>query len=228
MKLVGAHLGPALEEIYEEMAPRGTFSPDARSAGRRALRNAALSLLTARGEETDKDRLFEHFSRAANMTDQAHALFLIGAETGPRRDKAFRGFYDSWKDDHLVIDTWLAAQAQSPLPSVLDEVRTLTAHPAFSWTAPNKVRALIGTFALQNPVQFNRTDGAGYAFVAESVLTLDRFNPQIAARILGCFRSWRALESVRRAQAKKSLQRIAKSKDLSRDVFEIVSKMLVG
>jgi aminopeptidase N len=91
---------------------------------------------------------------------------------------------------------------------------------------PNKVRALIGTFAMANPVNFNRPDGRGYDFVADRVLELDGFNPQIAARILSAFRSWKALEPARRRVAKKTLQRIAKTKPLSHDVFEIVSKML--
>ena len=60
----------------------------------------------------------------------------------------------------------------------------------------------------------------------KSPLELDAFNPQIAARLLSAFRSWRALEPERRKAAKKALQRVAKAKPLSHDVFEIVSKML--
>ena len=104
------------------------------------------------------------------MTDQAHALVLISSLPIPEREHAFTAFQDRWKEDHLVIDTWFAAQAQSSLPDALDRVRALTAHPLFSYAMPNKVRALIGNFALQNPLQFNRPDGSGYAFVADQVL----------------------------------------------------------
>jgi aminopeptidase N len=225
-KQIGATLGDQLEDLYKEMSDRGPFSPDAASAGRRALRNAALTLLTARGTERDIARLARHYSRATNMTDRAHALYLLAAKGGPEAERALKNFYRKWKGDHVVIDTWFAAQAQDPRAGTLKRVRALTEHPLFSLTAPNKVRALIGTFAAGNPVQFNRPDGAGYAFVADQVLELNRINPQIAARMLGPFRSWRALESKRRAQAKKALQRIAKSKDLSSDVHEIVTKML--
>ena len=88
------------------------------------------------------------------------------------------------------------------------------------------MRALVGTFASANPVQFNRPDGAGYAFLADQVLALDKMNPQIAARMLGTLRSWRALESGRRAKARKALQRIARAKSLSPDVQEIVLRVL--
>jgi aminopeptidase N len=224
--LVGRTLGPLLEDIYDEMAEDGPFSPDAESTGRRALRNGALTLLTARRSNRDLARLSKHYSKASNMTDRAHALFLLAAHAGSERERALNDFYKNWKGDNLVIDTWFAAQALSPLAATLRQVKKLTEHTLFSLTAPNKVRALIGTFAMSNPVQFNRPDGTGYAFLADQVLALDRLNPQIAARMLSAFRSWRALETGRRGHARKALQRIAKTKGSSPDVQEIVSKML--
>jgi aminopeptidase N len=225
-RVIGTTLREGLLDIYRATAPRGPFSPDAASAGRRSLRNAALTMLTACGEAEDIARAADHYYRAASMTERAHALMLLAAEPGPGREKALAHFFERWKDDHIVIDTWFAAQAQSPLESTLDEVKGLTAHPLFSLTAPNKVRALIGTFAMHNPVQFNRPDGGGYEFVAEQVLALDRFNPQIAARMLASFRTWQALEPGRRKLAKRALRRITSAPGLSRDVTEIVSKML--
>ncbi len=224
--LIGRTLGAQLEDLYAGMADDGPFSPDAASAGRRALRNAALTLLAARGSPRDVTRLSKHYFKATNMTDRAHALFLLASHGGKESERALADFHNKWKSDHVVIDTWFAAQAQSPLAGTLKKVKALTGHPLFALTAPNKVRALIGTFAAANPVQFNRPDGAGYAFVADKVLALDRLNPQIAARMLGAFRSWRALETKRRGQARKALQRVARAKTLSSDVQEIVSKML--
>ena len=226
LKVAGTALGDLLEDVYKDMRSAGPFSPDARSAGRRALRNAALTLLAARGKEADEARLAEHFFKAANMTDEAHSLMLLATRSGPVREKALQRFFDRWKGDHLVIDTWFGAQAMSPARSALSQVKALTRHPLFSLTAPNKVRALIGVFAAQNPVQFHRPDGAGYEFLGKQVLALDQFNPSIAARMVGAFRIWHALEPGRRAAVKRVLQSISNAPDLSRDVFEIVTKML--
>ncbi len=229
MKLIGKTLGDQLEDLYAEMDETGPFSPDAESAGRRALRNAALTLLTTRGTPADIARLTRHYANASNMTDRAHALFVLTSYRGGAEAKrALVDFYESWQADNVVIDTWFAAQAQAPLAGTLSRVKALTRHPLFSLTAPNKVRALIGTFASTNPVQFNRPDGAGYAFLADQVLALDRMNPQIAARLLGALRSWRTLESGRRGKARKALQRIARAKPLSPDVLEIASRVLEG
>ena len=225
-RLIGTVLAPELEGVYAASGHAGPFSPDSASAGRRALRNAALTLLSARNSLRDKARLVEHYWSATNMTDKAHALFLLASAGGVEGKKALDHFFEHWKDDHVVIDTWFAAQAVSPRAATIGRVRTLVKHPLFSLTAPNKVRALIGNFATMNLVQFNRADGTGYALVTEQVLALDRFNPQIAARLLSSFRSWRRLEAGRRKHAKSALQRVAKARGLSRDVYEIASKML--
>ena len=226
VKLVGTLLGDDLERLYQKHASKGVFSPDAAGAGRRALRNTVLSLLAARDTPADRKRLIDQSRRATNMTDEAHALYLIAGSKAPERDEVLQAFHDRWKGDHLVIDTWFAAQAIAAEANVLDRVKALMKDPLFSLTAPNKVRALIGNFALGNPSQFNRADGAGYQFLATQVLAIEKFNPQIAARLLNAFRSWRALEPERRRQARKVLQGIAKTDGLSRDVFEIASKMI--
>jgi aminopeptidase N len=117
-------------------------------------------------------------------------------------------------------------QATAPVAGTLERVTALTLHPAFSVTNPNRVRALITTFTTGNQTQFNRADGAGFAFVAEKVLILDRINPQVAARLLSAFRSWRSLEPRRRAYAEAELKRVAASPGLSRDVADIAARSL--
>ena len=223
---VATTLGAELEALYRNMRAPGPYSPDAESAGRRALRNVVLGLLSVRGLEKDLKRLAEHYFSATNMTDQACALSLLAHVDSERAASAFEHFLERWQDDDLVIDIWFAAKAQSKLPGALEEVRSLLDHPRFKISTPNKVRALIGTFANSNPRNFHRADGAGYAFLAQQALAIDQFNPQVASRLVSSLRSWRTLEPGRRALAKKALGRIAKVLTLSRDVREIVSKML--
>jgi aminopeptidase N len=226
LKQVGQVLGDQLEQLYARNASKGPYSPDAKSAGKRSLRNAAMALLAARGSAQDIARVEQHYRKAANNTDETTALVLLSDIKSPERDKALEHFYERWKGDHLVIDKWFTLQATSSLPGTLATVKRLTKHPLFSMQNPNKVRSLIGAFATGNALHFNQPTGKGYEFVAERVLELDGFNPQIAARMCGAFRSWRTLESGRRKLAKAALTKIAKHKGLSRDVHEIVSKTL--
>jgi len=223
---VAEKLADTLDDVYARTSNGRKFSPDAKSAGRRALRNAALSLMTMRGTDEDYARLETHYRKSSNMTDAAHALVLIAGVDAPARESVIQHFFERWKDDHLVIDTWFSAQAQSPRAETLDDVKALCTHPLFKITTPNKVRALIGAFAMGNPLQFNRADGAGYDFLAEKVLAIDALNPQVASRMLGAFRSYRSLEPKRKNRAKAALKRVADATHLSRDCREIVSRML--
>jgi aminopeptidase N len=225
-KAIGTRHAGALADIYRDYEPKGAYSPLPEAAGKRALRNAALGYLAARGTAEDVARVAAHFAGARNATDEVSALAMLAELRAPAREKAFERFYERWKGDHLVIDNWFAYQAASSLPATLATVKRLTRHPLFSIKNPNKVRALIGTFAMASPVNFNRPDGKAYEFVADRVLEIDAFNPQVAARLLSAFRSWKALEPERRRLARKALQRISKAKPLSHDVYEIVGRML--
>lgn len=227
-RLIARRLNGELKAIHDQLKTSGPFSPDAASAGKRAARNTALQLLVSLGSEAALERAASQYFNASNMTEAAHALALLAGTSSSHGRAALDDFYKRWNEDHVVIDTWFVAQAQSPRNNTLSVVNALTRHERFDITAPNKVRALIGNFALMNPVQFNRPDGAGYTFLAEQILAIDRFNPQIAARLLNAMRSWRILEPVRRKLARNALTQIAESPDLSRDVHEIVLRILEG
>ena len=148
---------------------------------------------------------------------QPAALATLSLYPVPERQAALDDFYRRYSGNPLVIDKWFTLQATIPDPATLDRVKVLMAHPAFSITNPNRVRALIGGFVQMNPTQFNRADGAGFDFLANAALALDPKNPQVAARITTAFRSWRALEPVRRAAA---------APNLSRDLRDIVDRSL--
>ncbi len=223
---VGRALHGALEATYGRMTDAGPYSPDAASAGRRALRNLALDLLAAGDPATGVARAAKQYRDADNMTDRMAALAVLSLNAVPERQAAFDDFYRRYDGDALVIDKWFGLQAMIPEPETLDRVHALTAHPAFSLANPNRVRALVGSFAQGNQTQFNRADGAGYAFHADTMIALDAINPQVAARLMTAFRSWRVLEPVRRGHAEAALKRVAAAPALSRDVNDIVARSL--
>jgi aminopeptidase N len=223
---IGQRHAAVLSATYDRMTTPGPYSPDAESAGRRTLKNACLDLLAASAASDAIALASAQYDSADNMTDRMAALGTLSLHDRPERAAALEDFYRRHADDLLVVDKWLALQAAIPEPSTLDRVRALTGHPAFSMANPNRVRSLIGAFAQGNHTQFNRRDGAGYEFVAEVVLALDPKNPQVAARLMGAFRSWRALEAQRRQRAEATLQRVAAAPALSRDVADIVARTL--
>jgi aminopeptidase N len=215
-----------LHRFYEALTDSGSYSPDAASAGRRALRNASLDLLAAAHPSTGEALAVRQLESASNMTDRLASLSVQTTLPGAVREEAIARFSDRYRNEPLVLDKWFTLQAAIPEDGTLDRVKDLMQHPAFSITNPNRVRALIGSFAMLNQVQFNRADGAGYRFLASIVLRADELNPQLAARLLTAFSTWRMMESTRRSHAEQALRSIAQKPNLSRDVGDIVSRSL--
>jgi aminopeptidase N len=192
------------------------------------LRNVALDLLAANAETAAITCAARQFRNADNMTDRMAALATLSLHDVPERRQGLAKFYDRYAADALVVDKWFSLQAMIPHRDTLSQVRTLTTHPAFSLANPNRVRALIGAFAQGNATQFNRPDGAGYEFIADTVLALDQKNPQVSARLATAFRNWRTMEPGRQAKAEGTLRRIKAASSLSRDLSDIVDRALAA
>ena len=225
-KAIGQRIGKQLEALCISLASTESYQPDAASSGRRALRNVALDLLTMGQPELGLELAKQQYHSADNMTDRFAALSILAQHPGSVREDALSHFAKTFENDALVLDKWFSLQATIPESETLDRVKRLMSHPSFSMKNPNRLRSLIGAFANGNPSQFNRADGAGYHLVSEIVMEMDRTNPQVAARILGAFKTWRTLEPSRRALAETSLRRIAAQDPLSTDVRDIVTRTL--
>jgi aminopeptidase N len=222
----GNHLANPLFDHYRRLSESGPYRSDPASVGRRALRNTCLDLLVATQREDAVSLAERQYHAADNMTDRMAALSALSRWDVPQRTAALEDFYRRHADDPLIIDKWFTLQASIREPATLERVKSLTAHPAFSFANPNRVRALISAFASENQKEFNRADGAGYEFIADTVLALDPKNPQLAARLLSAFKSWRVLEPGRRALAETVLRHIAAVRSLSPDASDIVHRTL--
>ncbi|MDP3748510.1 MAG: aminopeptidase N [Phenylobacterium sp.] len=223
---LSVHLAEDLKRLHIGLQELGEFSPDAASAGRRALRNAALDLLAANPRSEVAELADGHYRAAANMTDAIgglSALMLIGGEA---YEAALADFFESWKSEPLVVDKWFALQARDPDEGALGRVLGLTAHPAFDEKNPNRLRALVSTFANFNPARFHDPSGAGYRFLADQILAVDGFNPMTAARLVDPLGGWRRYKPELGALMKRELARIAGTEGLSKNVYELVSKAL--
>ena len=211
---------------YQAQAVPGPYSPNAQAVGKRSLRNLCLGYLMELDNAEARALALGQFERADNMSDAMAALGALANCDCAERTQALDAFYAKWKGEPLVVDKWLAVQAGSRLPGTLGEVRKLLAHPAFDIRNPNKVYALIRSFC-GNHVRFHAADGGGYRFLAEQVIAIDAFNPQVAARMARAFDRWRKFDAGRKQHASAALERIRDSQGLSKDVAEIVSKALV-
>jgi aminopeptidase N len=216
--------------LYQQMQTPGPFSPDAASAGKRGLKNLALSMLLEADPLIWTPMAVNQFQNADNMTDRYAALAGLVIHGSTSAAACLEDFYTQFADDALVIDKWFALQASRPpvanAESTLNEVKRLREHEAFKMNNPNRVRSVIHAFCMNNPASFHQVDGSGYAFWAESVLTLNPINPQVAARLARGLDRWRQFAKPYQDHMLAALKQVAACETLSPDVKEVVSKAL--
>jgi aminopeptidase N len=220
-------LAAPLRARYRELADSGAVMHDNLVAqARRRLRNVCLAAL-CRVDTRDLELARTQYADPRNLTDRLAALAVLVHLRADGGDAALEEFSRRYASDALVLDSWFALQATEADPRALERVEALTSHAAFHWSNPNKVHALLGSFARANPRAFHRADGAGYRFVADAIMKLDAITPQVAARLATAFRSWRSYEPLRRAMMHRELERIAARHGNSPDLADIVSRSLM-
>ncbi len=211
--------------IYANANQQTDFSLSAQAMAERSLKNRALSYLVATDQAAYHALASHQYHMADNMTDRLAAFTALVHSNYPERQFLIDGFYHRWQDQALVLDKWLSIQATQPHEQALDNVIVLSDHPAFSINNPNKVRSLIGAFTA-NMSSFHQPSGAGYAFIADKIIELNAINPQIAARLAGCFNNWRAHDEPYKGLMLAQLERINQTENLAKDLTEIVGKAI--
>jgi len=215
-----------LRATMERNRDSGAYRIEAAAMGQRRLKNQCLHYLMLLDDEQAAELCRAQYVASDNMTDGMAALTALVHNAHAEAPAALADFYDCWKGDPLVLDKWFALQAVSPQADTFEVVQRLAEHPDFNIRNPNRVRSLIGAFAMRNPARFHRADGAAYRFHADFIMQLDKLNPQVAARLLTPLSQWRRYDSARQEKMRTQLQRILDSGSCSKDVYEIVSKSL--
>ncbi|BDW88623.1 aminopeptidase N [Thalassospira tepidiphila] len=227
-KRIGEALADDFANTYHQNASNAAFTPDAASAGQRALRATALAYLVASGTDEFADVAVAQYGTADNMTDQMAALSVLNNLDHPGRETALADFEERFANDGVVLDKWFSLQAMSSRDDTLARIKDLMSHPAFTMRNPNKVRALIGAFAMGNPRHFHAKDGSGYEFYADRLIELDDINPQVAARLCAPLGKWAKYDADRADKMKAELNRILAKPEISRDLYEIASKSVAS
>ncbi len=216
-------MAATLPGFVGDLKATGPFTPDAKGAGRRGLRLAALGLL---GRLDGGEVARAAFAAADNMTDEVGALGCL-LDLG-KGDDAAAQFAARWSHDANVMDKWFALQIGLAAPAdAVSVARDLTAHPLFNWKNPNRFRAVIGALTAHH-AGFHQANGDGYAFVTEWLLRLDPLNPQTAARMSGAFETWPRYDAQRQALMRAALTLMLATPGLSRDLTEMVGRMLAS
>jgi len=230
-KTIAHELRSYFESIYSEYEHEQTYAATADAIAARSLKNVALAYLMLLNDEEITRACEQQYLTANNMTDVMAALTqLVNTESELAQSlsgNALADFYERWQHESLVVNQWLTVQATCSLPNTLARVKALEIHNAYDSKNPNKIRALISSFCNSNAINFHGKAGDGYKYLADKIIILNTQNPQIASRLLTPLTKWKKYNPERQTLMKSQLERIMAEPDLSKDVFEVVSKSLV-
>ena len=159
---IGQHLASSLLARRDALAAtaRGGYAAPATAA--RRFRQRALQLLMSADPVAHAAVAQRQYAEAAAMGERLAALAALMHHAVPGAQALAEAFHRQHADDALLIDKWLMLQATNPQPGTLERVHALLDHAAFSLRNPNKVRALLGSFARQNRARFHDAGGGGY------------------------------------------------------------------
>jgi aminopeptidase N len=214
------------KNIYDENCIEAPYEYNTTEVAKRSLKNICLTYLLQLNVQDTWQIAQQQFETANNMTDQLAALSTLTNTDCPKRSSILDQFYEQWKHERLVIDKWFAVQAISKREDTLQTITTLLKHPAFNLKNPNRVYSLLVSFFQNNPVRFHDITGAGYQLLTDQIFQIDAFNPLVAAKLVKALTRWRFFDEQRKNLMYAQLERLLAHPDLSKNVYEIVSKSI--
>lgn len=214
-----------LVEIYKSLNDEKGYDLSPESIGKRTLKNTCLIMLMATESSDIEDICNNQFKTATNMTDELAALQALVNSESKYSEEALNAFYKKWDTDKLVMQKWIGTQSSALIGNVLDTVKKLEKDPVYDISIPNFVRALLGFFT-GNYVNFHNKSGEGYKFISEKILEMDKLNPQVASGLANSFKIYKKLDSTRQGFVKTYLTKVRDTEGLSKNTYEIVSKIL--
>ncbi|OGT53272.1 MAG: aminopeptidase N [Gammaproteobacteria bacterium RIFCSPHIGHO2_12_FULL_42_13] len=227
---IAKELEPLLAKTYQQChSPKQPYLFNNQEMGKRQLKNICLAYLMLLANEDYTNLGKQQFEQSLlhNMTDTMAALRSLVNLDSSISTQVLDQFYNTWQKEALIVNKWLAIQASSKSPNTLCKVKSLFKHEAFDIKNPNKVYALLGGFCQHNLVRFHVNSGEGYELLRDSLLQLDKLNPQVAARMITPLTEWKRYDSHRQRLMQKQLEFIVKQNSVSKDIYELVSKSLV-
>ena len=216
------------EEIYTQTtAPAGEkYDVIPTQVGRRELHNLSLNFLGKLASPEVEAMALSQYASATNMTEKVAALGVISRIDSSAREATLQNFYDTYKDNNNVVDSWLTLSASIPGGDAIERVKKLMQHEAFDNTNPNKVYALMGGFMGGSPTKFHAKDGSGYKFLADVIIEMNDINPKVGSNLSKRFAQFKRFDATRQDLMLTEMRRVMAVQGLDAATKEIIGNAL--
>lgn len=159
-----------------------------------------------------------------NMTLNLSGLTALTVKLNPYALVALDEFYTKWKNNRIVINSWINLKMSYPTNSLEKEFTKIVANPHFSKTNPNNLGSLLNSFAIHTE-HFHKEDGSGYRYILQKIIETDKLNSQVASKLIDHFNIYPKLNSARRQHIHQELIK-TKQFRLSNNLSEKIDNLL--
>lgn len=208
------------QQVYNSL-PFESYQDTPEARGKRALRNVVLDMALTAGISKAYDWAYEQYQQASCMTERLGALSAMVNHNHPQKQEVLADFYQRFNKEALVMDLWFSVQAGDDNGTASD-VEALIKREDFDWGTPNRIRAVVGSFAAQPTKLWTQEGLEIYIGVVQK---LDETNPVLASRLLQALSRWYTLAEPVRGIAKQQLQQLrqsVKSKNVTESLHTIL------
>jgi len=206
-----------LENVFLNINEKWPFG-----RGERKILGTIWSYLALTGDKKIQRYCVDSISNSS-MTIARAALEALKPLDCSETKEASKLFYDLWKDNPVVLDSWFTYEASRPSNQGIDIIESLLSHSKFDWKAPNAIRAVLGGFS-RNIESFHSLEMQGYSFMAEKLIEVDKINPITASRMVKVFSKWKTYIEKNKEEMYKAILKINKANISSntREVIELI------
>lgn len=223
-KSIAAFCEQDMLKVYAQMN-NPNFKDNLKHSAERSLKNRILSYLGSLNTLEIDQLCANQYRENKTMTDQISALSIMIYNNTQSAPLLSVDFYEKWKSEALVLNKWFSSHATARQETTFTKVKSLVKDKNFNILNPNNVYSLFGPF-MHNMLQFHQEDENTYEFLAQSILEIDKNNPQVAARLCAGFNLIKKLPPTLQEKAKSAVQSVLKNADLSKNSRELLETCL--
>ena len=96
-----------------------------------------------------------------SMTLSKAALNAFTRINCPERELISNMFFERWKNNPVVLDTWFFFKASIEIDSNQESIENLFKNEYFDVKSPNTLRSILNAYVTRNSL-FHAIDGSGY------------------------------------------------------------------
>ncbi len=220
-KIVGHQFKNAFDKIARTPV---SDDLDVAAMGQRALTYRAQYYLAMADSKEILQLLLQQLKSPRQMTEEIMSLRALSKISDSSEfAEGLEIFEKRWSQNRLVMNNWLAIQAQQRTPNLLGKIQQLMGSPQFDIENPNNVYSLLLQFG-KNWSEFYREPEPNFSYLMEQILKIDKFNPSVAARLMSVFQFVGKLSVSQRNFTESLFGRALKKGNLSKNVQELLEK----